>query len=216
VATATIKAPRCAGDASRQPHRAQRLIRLPSQIHAPAPLVLVQHCVVRCLAQLCTQPWGWQALAPHSLHHSIGTLAPENSRAHRQRRCEAQAAADCAPRTAHRASTYQSCAGGVVQRRRSRQADTQAGRQRQPDRSPDLARDPALPPPQGPQWRVPAPVSAGYQSAGSQAAGTPRSRTVAAAAVAGTARCRPPPQTTALLALPAAAACAHCRRRRGA
>jgi hypothetical protein len=132
VATATIKAPRCAGDASRQPHRAQRLIRLPSQIHAPAPLVLVQHCVVRCLAQLCTQPWGWQALAPHSLHHSIGTLAPENSRAHRQRRCEAQAAADCAPRTAHRASTYQSCAGGVVQRRpdtRRSAAGRQAGKQ---------------------------------------------------------------------------------------
>jgi hypothetical protein len=222
VATANIKAPRCAGDASRQPHRAQRLIRLPSQIHAPAPLVLVQHCVVRCLAQLCTQPWGWQALAPHSLHHSIGTLAPENSRAHRQRRCEAQAAVDCAPRTAHQHISRAPAAwsrgdpthAGAQQA--GRQADTQAGRQRQPDRSPDLARDPALPPPQGPQWRVPAPVSAGYQSAGSQAAGTPRSRTVAAAAVAGTARCRLPPQTTALLALPAAAACAHCRRRRGA
>jgi hypothetical protein len=131
-------------------------------------------------------------------------------------------------RTAHRAPRINI---SVVRRRRGpeatrhtqgrsrqagRQADTQAGRQRQPDRSPDLARDPALPPPQGPRWRVPAPVSAGYQSAGSQAAGTPRSRTVAATAVAGTARCRPPPQTTALLALPAAAACAHCRRRRGA
>eukprot|EP01047_Picozoa_sp_COSAG01_P037929 COSAG01_NODE_3046_length_6672_cov_4.249962_6_plen_194_part_00 len=123
------------------------------------------------------------------------------------------------PRTAHRAPRINR---SVVRRRRCPEAtrhtqgrSRQAGRQRQADRSPDLARDPAPLPPQGPRWRVPAPVSAGYQSAGSQAAGTPRSRTAAAAAVAGAARCRPPPRTTALLVLPAAAACAHCRRRRG-